>query len=296
MTAPAPTISDVSRARGPSSLSALATLYVLTLRQYFHGKRWIVVALLFLLPAALGVLLRTTARDVPPMGLEFALAMMFIPQLLLPLVALLYASGMIQDEQEEQTITYLLIRPLPKWAIYVVKLLATLTTTVALTSFFTLLTYGVIYLGAEQPPEGAFVRGLKAAGIHSLAMIAYCSIFGLMSLITKRTLVIGIVYVALVEGLLANFPFGIRLLTVIYYARLIAYRTLPFIVIKPNGGTEDVTAIVWQLNVENDPKLQEHPQLSTCYIVLLATSLACTIIAAWICSRREFHVKTPEKA
>lgn len=296
MTAPEPAISDASRARGPSLLSALATLYVLTLRQYFHGKRWIVVALLFLLPAALGVLLRSTARDVPPMGLEFALAMMFIPQLLLPLVALLYASGMIQDEQEEQTITYLLIRPLPKWAIYVVKLLATLTTTVALTIFFTLLTYGVIYLGAEQPPEGAFVRGLKAAGIHSLAMIAYCSIFGLMSLVTKRTLVIGIVYVAVVEGVLANFPFGIRLLTVIYYARLIAYRTLPFLVGKPQGRTENVTAIVWQLNVENDPKLLEHPQLSTCYIVLLGASLACTIVAAWICSRREFHVKTPEKA
>ena len=43
--------------------------------------------------------------------LEFLLAFMFIPQLLLPLVALLYASGMIQDEQEEQTITYLLDPP-----------------------------------------------------------------------------------------------------------------------------------------------------------------------------------------
>jgi ABC-2 type transport system permease protein len=296
MTAPAPTISDASRTQGPSYVGALATLYVLTLRQYFHGKRWVVVALLFLLPAGLAVLLRTTARDVPPMGLEFALAMMFIPQLLLPLVALLYASGMIQDEQEEQTITYLLIRPLPKWAIYIVKLLATLTTTVVLTGFFTLLTYGVIYVGAEQPPEGVFVRGLKAAGIHSLAMIAYCSIFGLMSLITKRTLVIGIVYVALVEGVLANLPFGIRLLTVIYYARLIVYRTLPFIVKGPHGGTENVTAIAWQLDVDNDPNLLEHPQLSTCYTVLLATSLACAIVAAWLCSRREFHVKTPEKA
>ena len=278
----APSISDASRTLGPSYIGALATLYVLTLRQYFHGKRWLVV--------------RTTARDVPPMALEFALAMMFIPQLLLPLVALLYASGMIQDEQEEQTITYLLIRPLPKWAIYVVKLLATLTTTVALTAIFTLLTYAAIYAGAEQPPDGALVRGLKAAGIHSLAMIAYCSIFGLMSLITKRTLVIGIVYTALVEGVLANLPFGIRLMTVIYYTRLIAYRTLPFLVTGPHGGTENVTAIAWQLNVQDDPSLLEHPQLSTCYTVLLVTSLVCTIVAAWLCSRREFHVKTPEKA
>ena len=29
--------------------------------------------------------------------------------------------------------------------------------------------------------------------------------------------------------------------------------------------------------------------------VLLVGSLVCTILAAWLCSRREFHVKTPEK-
>ena len=40
--------------------------------------------------------------------------------------------GIVQDEQEEQTMTYLLIRPIPKWALYSVKLLATLTTTVIL--------------------------------------------------------------------------------------------------------------------------------------------------------------------
>ena len=95
------------------------TLYALTLRQHLHGKRWMVMALLFLLPAGLAV--RDSARPRPTcrrVALEFMLVMMFIPQALLPLVALLYASGIIQDEQEEQTITYLLVRPIPKWAIY----------------------------------------------------------------------------------------------------------------------------------------------------------------------------------
>ena len=61
-------------------------------------------------------------------------------------------------------------------------------------------------------------------------------------------------------------------------------------------GTENVTANAWQLNVRDDPKLLEHPDLSTCITVLLAASLVCTVLAAWLCSRREFHVKTPEKA
>src|SRR5947207_4737650 len=80
------------------SLSSLTTLFVLTLRQYLHGKRWMVMAALFVLPAALAILLRATAPNVPAGGLEFLIVFMLIPQALLPLVALVYASGMLQDE------------------------------------------------------------------------------------------------------------------------------------------------------------------------------------------------------
>src|SRR5882757_2809104 len=125
---------------GRLSLGALWTLYAFSLRQHRHGKRWMIMAVLMLLPAALAIVVRCTAHDVPSRGLEFILAFMFIPQALLPLASLIYASGMILDEQEDQTFTYLLIRPIPKWAIYLMKLLATLTATITLTVIFTALT------------------------------------------------------------------------------------------------------------------------------------------------------------
>ena len=46
---------------------------------------------------------------------------------------------------------------------------------------------------------------------------------------------------------------------------------------------------------ETDPTLAEHPQLSTCVLVVVGASLVCTALAGWLCSLREFHVKTPEK-
>jgi ABC-2 type transport system permease protein len=275
-------------------VSGLATLYALTVRQHLHGKRWMVIGILFLLPAGLAILVRATSPNVPPLGLEFMLVMMLLPQLLLPLVALLYASGIIEDEQEEQTITYLLVRPLPKWSIYVVKLLATVTTTVVLTALFTTLTFAAVYIGAEAPMDGWIMRLLKTAGIHSLAVTAYCCLFGLLSLLTKRALVVGVVYIAVIEGLLANLPFGIRLVTVIYYARLIAYRALSYVVSGPNRE-ENIAAEAWQLNLRDDPKLLTYPTLWTCFLVLVLGSVICASLAAWICSQREFHVKTPEK-
>jgi ABC-2 type transport system permease protein len=293
--APALAQIESSSARRGLSLSALWTLYTFSLRQHRHGKRWIIMAALMLLPAGLALLVRNTAHNVPGVTLEFVFAFMLIPQALLPLVALIYASGMIQDEQEEQTITYLLIRPIPKWALYVTKLLATLTVAVALTVVFTSLTYAVIYWGADSHGQNIPLRCLKACSIHATAVVAYCCLFGLISLMAKRILIVGILYIAIFEGLFANLAFGVRLLTVIYYTRLIAYRTLPFIVSTP-FGTQDFAAETWQLDVRNDPKLLEHPQFGTCLIVLFVGSLVLTALAAFICSRREFYVKTSEKA
>jgi ABC-2 type transport system permease protein len=281
-------------ATGFSRVAALWALYVLTLRQHLHGKRWMVITLLFLLPAVLVLIVRRTAHDVPPVNFEFVFVFMFIPQALLPLVALIYASGMIQDEQEEQTITYLLVRPIAKWAIYLVKLLATLTTTVCLTAIFTAITYVVIYAGAEPSAESIPLRCAKAISIHALAVIAYCCLFGLIGLLSKRSLVIGILYIAIFEGLFANLAFGIRLLTVIYYTRLIAYRTLSFVTFT-HGFPQNIAADAWQLDVINDPQLLVHPQISTCLLVLLLASVFFAVLAALICARREFHVKTPEK-
>ncbi|MGD9636024.1 MAG: ABC transporter permease, partial [Pirellulales bacterium] len=152
-----------------SRFSSWWALYTLALRQHLHGKRWLVMALLFLVPVGLAVLIRATAPRVSPEALEFNLVMIFMPQALLPVIALLYSSGVIQDEQEDQTITYLLLRPVPKWGIYVIKLLAAMTTTAVLVVLFTGVTYSAIYFGTDKPVGEVATRWLQAGAIHSLA-------------------------------------------------------------------------------------------------------------------------------
>jgi ABC-2 type transport system permease protein len=240
----------------------------------------------------------TAGSNIPANRLEFVFAFGFIPQAILPLLALIYASGIVRDEQEEQTMTYLLIRPIPKWALYGLKLLATLTTTVILTVGLTFLTYAAVYLGAGADLKEVSFRALQAASIHSLAVVTYCCLFGLISLLTNRALLVGIIYTALFEGLLANLPFSVRLATVLYYTRLIAYRSMDFMIAtRPGVSTDktDLAAETWQFDISADPTLLEHPQLRTCLIVLLTASVVCAVLAAILFSFREFHVKTPEK-
>ena len=159
-----------------------------------------VMAGLFLLSAGLAVLLRATSNDVPAVELEFIVAFLFVPQAILPLLALVYASGIVRDEQEEQTMTYLLIRPIPKWALYLVKLFATLTTTVCLTAVLTALIYVAIYAGANSGEPDVVLRCVKAASVHALAVVAYCCLFGLLSLITSRALIVGALYAVFLKG------------------------------------------------------------------------------------------------
>lgn len=295
--APTDTRPPTARPRAPYAMSwirSCATLYLLTLRQHLHGKRWIALVVLFLLPATLAVLIRLPRTGVPSVFLEFVLVWILIPQALLPLAALLYASGIIRDEQEEQTITYLLTRPIPKWMLYATKMFATWTTILVLTFVLMVITFTAIYAGTGIAVSSVVHRCVYAGLILSLAGIAYCSLFGLIGLITKRILVVGILYTAIVEGLFASFPLSIRMATIIYYTRLIAYRTLDFMATFPHGDSSDVAAVAWQFDIKTDPTLAEHPQRSTCILVLVVASIVFTVLGGWFCSGQEFHVKTPE--
>src|SRR5262249_27778985 len=136
--APANPDSAPRRSPGPYlDLSIWGSVFWLTIRQQCRARRLIILSVLFALPSAIAILARYFQPDTNPPSLEYGLIFILIPHALLPLTALLYASGMIQDEIEEQTLTYLLIRPLPKWALYLAKLAATVVVTAGLSALFT---------------------------------------------------------------------------------------------------------------------------------------------------------------
>jgi ABC-2 type transport system permease protein len=261
-------------------LSALAALFVLSLRQHVRGRRLLILGLLFLIPVGIAVFGRRL--DNRAEQFEYILLLTMIPTALLPLAGLLYASGMIQDEVEDQTLTYLLTRSLSKRSIYVIKLLATLLTTILLTTVFATITCLVIYWGApnlwgEIIPE----RAGKIAALMTLSVIAYCSLFGCLSLFVKRSLVVGIGYIIVLEGLLGSFDFTLRRLTVVYYFRVLVARWL---------GIQDGYLREWSLHLDTDPTAQQ------CVLILLIGSLVASLLATQVFASREFHVKTPEQA
>jgi ABC-2 type transport system permease protein len=281
--APELAIDALPRAR---QLSAFVGLIGLTFRQYLHGRKLLVLVLLYALPCGLTVLLRSL-RDPPPAHvLEFALVFNLVPHVLAPLTALLYASGMIQDEVEGQTLIYLVVRPLPRWALYLGRAAVTLVISTLVTVLGTAALYVSIYAGAP-PPEGTSlpVRIVQTGAVLALAQVCYCGLFGGLSMILRRSLVAGVIYIALFEGLVANIDFIVRRVTVVYYFRILVLRWL-----EVRGFAREHWERAWKLDLE------EVADASTCVRNLLIAGLAFTLLSAFWFTTREFRMKTPEGA
>jgi ABC-2 type transport system permease protein len=242
--------------------------------------------LLLALPCGLAILLRSLSRPAPAEILEFTLVFGLFPHALVPLTALLYAAGMIQDEVEGQTLTYLLLRPLPKWAVYLTKWLATILLCAALIGFFAFALYLAIYWGSpELWAEIMPGRALKAVAAFSLAQLGYGSLFGCLGLLMRHSLIAGVAYIVLLEGVIANVDFVGRALTVVYYFRILILRWLDL---------PDLLQQQWLRAWQLDPAKMLNA--STCVETLMIASLAITILSALWFSRSEFSVKTPESS
>jgi ABC-2 type transport system permease protein len=258
-------------------LSALVTLVDITVARQARGRRLLIFSLLFALPIVFAALAHRFQVPYEASDVETVLIFGLIPQALVPLTALLFASGMVQDDVEEQTLTYLLIRPIPRWLIYAGKAAATWLVLSALAAVFTSAALAAVYWGTSDLDSPALLRrALLISGLLSLSLFAYVAIFGGLGLSTRRSLVLGVGYIVVFEGVLANIDFVVRHVTVMYYVRTLSVRWL------------GLSGFDWTI----DPATA--PEATTCLLVLLGIGVAFTLLGSWLFSVREFRVKTPE--
>jgi ABC-2 type transport system permease protein len=259
------------------NLTALLTVVRITVARQSRGGRLLVLALLFSLPIVMAILTRRFAEPYHADQAEQILIFGLVFQVLIPLTALVFASGMVQDDVEEQTLTYLLVRPIPRWMIYFCKLLATFLVALARGVIFTIAALALIYW--EDPALWTTVipgRALLISALLTLSLFAYVAIFGFLSLWVRRTLAVGAIYIVVFEGVLANIDFVFRYATVMFFIRVLSVRWL------------DLPGTDWSI----DPTVA--PASSTCLITLLLTGAVFAILGAVTFTLREFRVKTPE--
>ena len=257
--------------------SALVALLNMTAARQVRGRRLPILCLLFALPIVFAVLAHRFQDPYQLDDVEAVVIFGLIPNAFLPLAALLFSSGMVQDDVEEQTLTYLLIRPIPRWLIYLVKLAGTWLVISLLNAVFTTASLAAVYWGTGVlTPAALLQRAGILAAILSLSLFTYTALFGGLSLLTRRSLILGVAYIIVFEGVVANIDFMIRHVTVMYYVRSLCVRWLSLRV-------DD-----WGMD------LAKTPSATTCLLTLTGTGMLLALLGACLFSVREFRVKTPE--
>jgi ABC-2 type transport system permease protein len=146
---------------------------------------------------------------------------------MLPVTALIVGTAVLGAEIEDGTIVHILAKPLPRHEIILAKLAVAvgITSTVCAIPMFVAGTVAVS------------VRFGVAVGVASVvAAIAYSAVFLVLSLVTRRPVLVGLVYVMLWEGLLGNLLASTGELSVHQYALTIATRLAPTDLLRSHVG------------------------------------------------------------
>jgi ABC-2 type transport system permease protein len=184
-------------------------IFALSLRQLLGRQRMFALIALSLLPLLVALVFRTGDPDTDPVDWTAnALLSGLIVTTLLPLVTLVLSTTSLGMEIEDGTIVYLLSKPLSRAQVIVAKLAASWLPAGALVSLSAMSSASIVLQGSEPTLLLAFVIAV------AFGALAYSSVFLLLSLLTSRALVIGLIYVFIWEGIVTELFAGTRLLSV----------------------------------------------------------------------------------
>ncbi|MBQ0905945.1 ABC transporter permease [Micromonospora sp. U21] len=194
----------------------MSTITWITARGLFGRRRFLLLLPLPLVLLGLAVLCRSLGVDPgewgPPVLVGLGLAVV------LPVVALIIGTGVLGAEIDDGTVVHILTKPLPRWQIVLPKL-AVAAGVSAATVALPLYVAGVL--------ADSVRLGLALAAAATLGALAYSALFLALSLVTRRPVLLGLVYVLIWEGLLGNFVSGTKVLSIQQYVIALADRLAP---------------------------------------------------------------------
>jgi ABC-2 type transport system permease protein len=190
-----------------------ATIARITTRGLFGRRRFLLLLPLPVLLIGLALLADGLGAPAHAWAQPVLVGMGFAA--VLPVISLIVGTGVLGSEIDDGTLVHVLAKPLPRRQIIVTKLavsVAVTAVTVGLPMFIAGLVAGSARLGA----------GLAVGCV--VGAFAYSALFLALSLVTRRPVLLGLLYVLIWEGVLGNFLTGTRILSIQQYVTAVAAR------------------------------------------------------------------------
>jgi ABC-2 type transport system permease protein len=196
-----------------------ATLFSLTVRHLVTSRRGLATAALAAVPLVVAVGLALGGAE----GFDVVLLQVFaIPlefQVVLIFVTLVHATALVREEIEDETLPYLLLRPVAKPAVAAYKYVGYLAAVLLLLLPPLALAYVVTQAYAGQPLAGDLDVAAALLAAAALAAAAYGAIFLFLSLLVRKPLGVGLLFGFVWEAIVGGLPGDVPRLSVIHYVR-----------------------------------------------------------------------------
>ncbi|GAA2595775.1 hypothetical protein GCM10010435_88500 [Winogradskya consettensis] len=194
----------------------MSTVAWITARGLFGRRRALLLLPLPVLLIGLATLCRAVGVAPADWGVPVLVGLGLA--VVLPVISLIVGTGVLGSEVDDGTIVHILTKPLPRRDIILAKLGVAVGVS-ALSSAIPLFIAGWL---ADS------VRfGLALAVAAVVGAFAYSALFLLLSLLTRRPVLLGLVYILVWEGLLGRFVSGTRVLSIEQYVITIADKIEP---------------------------------------------------------------------
>lgn len=187
------------------------TIAWITARGLFGRRRFLLLLPLPLLLVTLAVVARAAGADPEHWGGPVLLGLGLV--VVLPVVALLVGTGVLGSEIDDGTLVHILTKPLPRREIIFAKLAVAVSVTAVTIAI-------PMYVGGVLAHSVGF--GLALAAACAVGAAAYTALFLALSLVTRRPVLLGLVYILLWEGVLSNAVAGTRVLSIQHYVGTLA--------------------------------------------------------------------------
>ena len=184
----------------------------LTWRQSLAKRRWIIVVVLAALPVIMALVTRIYSGNEEPIVMVTEILQNLSVVVVIPVIALTLASSGFGAEVDDGTVVYLITKPISRVEIVATKLLVTSAICIVVTVGSTFAT-GLI--GLHHLDSTRLVVGFAVAA--ALGSFLYTAIFLALGLITRRGMLVGLIYLVVWEGTISQLFPGTRSLSVRQY-------------------------------------------------------------------------------
>jgi ABC-2 type transport system permease protein len=203
----------------------MSTVAMITARGLFGRRRALMLLPLPLLLIGLAAICRAYDLDPSQWGAAVIVGLGFA--VVLPVVALIVGTGVLGSEIDDGTLVHILTKPLPRRDIILAKFGVAVAATVVTTTI-PLFVAGLL--------AGSVELGVALAVAAAVGSVAYTALFLLLSLLTKRPVLLGLVYILIWEGLLGRWVSGTRVLSIEQYVIAIADKLEPTTMLDAKVG------------------------------------------------------------